>query len=230
MGLKEVQSQIVDDIKLRNISVTNKLIDSGVTPDTLLELKQLVNPEFNQAITQALSTTTDGVPVFRGHATAVLMDKDGVIKGFFTNNDSSPIHHIFVEAAIEKAAASVLVYREHKKRGGLSKNKNYLSEEQNFKKHEGASVKPVIIGGEEYFIGVSGASVNPELNKQALRSDKLYSYTETGKNEPEWRAAGYWDRFCANRIRTYLIKENAKQDVGKNMKIPRGQARNEFFD
>lgn len=225
-SLSEIQPKIVDGLRSHNISTAISLIESGVTPDTIAELRQIENNQFNTAISKALLTTADGLHVFQGKATAILMNVNGNIAGFFSNNDDSEIHHVFVKAAIEKAAASALVYREGKNKGGLSKNQDYLID-QDFKKHDGVSIKPVVIDGNEYFIGVSGASVNPEINKQALRSDKLFTFTG---EDPEWRAAGYWDRFCANRIRSNMMNKRAGQDMGKNLKIPRHQARSKFFD
>ncbi|PIZ00504.1 hypothetical protein COY62_02250 [bacterium (Candidatus Howlettbacteria) CG_4_10_14_0_8_um_filter_40_9] len=220
----ELQSEISRYMKSGEYGNVYSIIEQGVDEKVIEELKKKHDPHFDEAIRQTLSMTSEATPIYQGNATAVLVDMDGGIKAFFSNNQDSPDHATFVKAAIEKATARVLLEKKHKK-GGLSRHQELLLK-QGFLRHEGASIKPVKIDGENYFIGVSGASVDDSFNRKALRNDELFGATG---EDPEWRAAGYWDRFCANRIMAFMTRDNVRKDIGA-MKIPHLHAEDDFFD
>lgn len=233
VSLSEIQTGISEHLSKRDYRTAYDLIESEIDASVLQELLQKENRFFNEAITKALATSSDSSPIFQGQATAVLIDIYGNIVAFFSNSENSPLQLTFAKAAIEKATARALLEKEGKK-GGLSRNEAYL-QKNGYKRHDGASIKPLIIGGKKYFIGVSGAMVNEPFNRKALRSEALFNVSRSKESIEEtdefakWRAAGYWDRFCANRIRTYITHFNSRQDMGK-MRVPRHQAKNEFFD
>lgn len=220
----EFQPKISDSMKANDYHDVYETVESSIDAEAIAELEKINDPAFDDAVVSALSTSSDGEMIYQGCATAVMVDIDGNIKAFFTNNNESSEHALFVKAAIEKATARALLEKENKKRG-LSHSEDFLKQ-QGFARHDGASQKPIRIDGVDYFIGVSGAAVDDEFNKKAMRSEGLFAATE---ELPEYRGAGYWDRFCANRIRTYLKKPDARQDMGK-MLVPRQNAKDKFFN
>lgn len=223
--LSRLQNDINDHIDGRKPDPIYPKIRVGVDDGVIKELGEMDKPFFTEAVRRALETTSDGLNVFKGIATAVLMNGRGDIVAFYSNTQNSPHHGTFVKAAIEKATARVKLEK-NRKRGGLSLHETLLVEQGYAPRHEGAAIKPTIINGEKYYVGVSGAAVDGQFNRKALRSDWLFAATG---EEPEWRAAGYWDRFCANRIRKNLMKPKVRQEVGSIL-IPRHQAKNSFFD
>jgi len=224
-SFSELQRGITDNLRRREYKTAYDIIEAGVDDGVIEELRGKDDPRFNEAVSRALRTSSNGSPIYKGRATVVVTDIEGNIKWFFSNNEDSPDHATFVKAAIEKATIRALFEKE-KRKGGLSHHEKYLLE-QGYKRHEGAAIKPLVIEGKEYFIGVSGAAVNESFNRKALRSPGLFMATK--EKDPEWRAAGYWDRFCANRIRTKMLRTEGRQDMGR-MLIPRHQAKRKIFD
>lgn len=219
----DFQTNIKNNMELNDYKGVYSTIESDVDDTVIAELEQLNDPKFTNAVENALQTTSNNEQIFQGQTTAVLVNIEGDIKAFFTNDNESEYQKTFIKAALQKATARARLEQE-KLKGGLVKNEDHLKE-QGYNRHEGAAIPSVNIDGVEYFIGVSGAAVNSDFNRKAMQTEERFN--KTGEI-PEWRAAGFWDFMCATLIRNNLMG-NAKKDIGPII-VTEKNAENPFFD
>lgn len=198
-----------------------------VNEEFIRQLKTKERPDFTNACLHALKTEEkeNATSIFKGTATAIAINEQGQIMSFFSNNNSSPMHEIFVKAALEKATARLLLERTQRP-GGIMHNEDFLKT-QGFNKHEGAGVKSVTIDGQKCFIGVSGAMIKENFNKKVLGTN--FAATETGIKEPEFRFAGFWDRLMAIRVGKHLEKPDTQPQMNFT-KIPASLAHRTILD
>ena len=222
------QKNISDNLQKGEYKNVYANIESAVDIEFTKALEAINDEKFDESIEKALKTTSNGEQIYQGTATAILVDIDGNVKAFYSNTPKdSELYATFAKACFEKATARAFLKRQNIK-GGIIQNSKLL-ENNDYKRHDGASIPTVNIDGVEYFIGVSGAMVDEEFTRRMLKTDENFNASNLEPEYSMWRAAGFWDFICATQIRNYLINPDAKQEIG-NVSIPTNFVDKPFFD